>query len=109
MGERLVGKASTNYFAGKLVEPTERPELACSLLEREWLYEEYERRSRRTVDRERVRYWRTFSAFVMLTIALAGVDRFRQGETDDVRSAWFQYVVPGLVEDALAIVRGDRT
>lgn len=41
--------------------------------------------------------------------ALAGVDRFRRGETDDVRSAWFQYVVPGLVEDAIAIVRGDRT
>lgn len=45
----------------------------------------------------------------MQTIALAGVDRFRRGETDDVRSAWFQYVVPGLVEDAIATVRGDRT
>jgi aminoglycoside phosphotransferase (APT) family kinase protein len=103
-----LGYASTDYFAGKLVEPTERPELACSLVEREWLYDEYERRSGRTVDRERVRYWRAFSAFVMMTIALAGADRFRRGETDDVRSAWFQYVVPGLVEDALAIVREDR-
>lgn len=103
-----LGYASTNYFAGKLIDPIERPELACSLLEREWFYDEYERRSGRRVDRERVRYWRAFSAFVMMTIGLAGVDRFRRGETDDVRSAWFQYVVPGLIEDVLAIVREDR-
>jgi aminoglycoside phosphotransferase (APT) family kinase protein len=104
-----LGYASLQYFAGKLIEPTERPELACSLLEREYLYDEYERRSGRTVDRERVRYWRAFSAFVMMTIGLSGVDQFRQGNTDDVRSAWFQYIVPGLVEDMLAIVREDRT
>jgi aminoglycoside phosphotransferase (APT) family kinase protein len=100
--------ASLQYFAGKLLRPTERPELACSLLERDWFYEEYERRSGRTVDRERLRYWRAFAAFVMMTIGLSGVDRFRAGETDDVRSAWFQYIVPGLIEDQLAIVREDR-
>ena len=104
-----LGYASLQYFAGKLIEPTERPELACSLLEREYLYDEYERRSGRAVDRERVRYWRAFSAFVMMTIGLSGVHQFRQGNTDDVRSAWFQYIVPGLVEDMLAIVREDRT
>ncbi|WP_254538250.1 phosphotransferase family protein [Halomarina litorea] len=103
-----LGYASTYYFAGKLVDPIERPELACSLLDREWFYDEYERRSGRTVDRERVRYWRAFSAFVMMTIGLSGVDRFRSGETDDVRAAWFQYIVPGLVEDMLGVVREDR-
>ena len=103
-----LGYASTYYFAGKLIEPIERSELACSLLDREWFYDEYERRSGRVVDRERVRYWRAFSAFVMMTIGLAGVHRFRTGETDDVRAAWFQYIVPGLVEDMLAIVREDR-
>jgi aminoglycoside phosphotransferase (APT) family kinase protein len=103
-----LGYASLRYFAGKLVEPTERPELACGLLDREWFYEEYERRSGRPVDRERLRYWRAFAAFVMMTIGLSGVDRYRRGETDDVRSAWFQYIVPGLVEDMLAIVREDR-
>jgi hypothetical protein len=45
----------------------------------------------------------------MMTIGLSGVHQFRQGDTDDVRSAWFQYIVPGLVEDMLAIVREDRT
>jgi len=100
--------ASLRYFAGKLVAPTERPDLACGLAEREWLYDAYERRSGRTVDRERLRYWRAFAAFVMMTIGLAGVDRYRRGETDDVRSAWFQYIVPGLIEDQLAIVREDR-
>lgn len=104
-----LGYASTNYFAGKLIEPIERPELACSLLEREWFYDEYEQRTGRTVDRERVRYWRAFSAFVMLTIGLDGVRRFEEGVTDDVRSAWFQYIVPGLLEDILAIVSEDRT
>ena len=36
-----LGYASLHYFAGKLIEPTDRPELACSLLEREYLYDEY--------------------------------------------------------------------
>lgn len=104
-----LGYASLHYFAGKLVEQTERPDLACSLVDREWFYEEYERRSGRRVDRERLRYWRAFAAFVMMTIGLSGVHRFRTGETEDVRAAWFQYIVPGLVEDMLAIVRADRT
>lgn len=104
-----LGYASTNYFAGKLITPTERPELACSLMERDWFYEEYSRRTGREVDRDRVRYWRAFSSFVMMSISLAGVDRFRKDEADDVRSAWFQYTVPGLVEDTLEIVREDRT
>jgi len=103
-----LGYASMRYFAGKLVTPIERPELACSLLEREWFYDEYERRTGREVDRERVRYWQAFSAFVMMTISLSGVNRFREGEANDVRSAWFQYTVPGLIEDQLAIVREDR-
>jgi aminoglycoside phosphotransferase (APT) family kinase protein len=104
-----LGYASTKYFAGKLINPIERPELACSLLERDWFYEEYERRTGREVDPERVRYWQAFSAFVMMTIGLAGVNRYHEGQTDDVRSAWFQYIVPGLIEDQLAIVREDRT
>jgi aminoglycoside phosphotransferase (APT) family kinase protein len=104
-----LGYASTRYFAGKLVSPIERPELACSLLEREWFYDEYERLTGRAVDRERVRYWQAFAAFIMLTISLAGVDRYRRDEADDVRSAWLQYTVPGLTEDILAIVREDRT
>lgn len=103
-----LGYASTRYFAGKLINPIERPELACSLLERDWLYDEYEDRTGRTVDRERVRYWRAFSAFVMMTIGLAGVQRYDSGKTDDVRSAWFQYIVPGLIEDILDLIRDDR-
>ncbi|WP_245800686.1 phosphotransferase [Natrinema saccharevitans] len=90
-----LGYASTRYFAGKLVEPIERPELACSLLEREWFYDEYERRTGRTVDRERVRYWQAFSAFVMLTICCWGASQYETGSSDDVRNAWFQYPVPG--------------
>lgn len=103
-----LGYASTNYFAGKLLEPIERPELACSLLEREWFYEEYERLTGRTVDRERIRYWRAFSAFVMLTIGLNWVHRYSTGASDDVRSAWSQYLIPGLSEDILAIIRKER-
>ena len=103
-----LGYASTLYFAGKLINPIERPELACSLLERDWFYDEYEKRTGRDVDRERVRYWRAFSAFVMMTIGLAGVHRYDAGKTDDVRSAWFQYIVPGLIEDTLDIIREER-
>lgn len=104
-----LGYASTKYFAGKLITPIERPELACSLMDRDWFYDEYSRRTGRAVDRDRVRYWRAFSSFVMMTISLSGVDRFRSGAAEDVRSAWFQYTVPGLVEDMVAIVREDRT
>jgi len=103
-----LGYASTKYYAGKLVEPIERPELACALLEREWFYDEYEKRTGREVDRERVRYWQAFSAFNMLTIAMAGVFMYNEGETSDVRNAWYQYVLPGLIEDILDAVRSDR-
>jgi len=103
-----LGYASVPYFAGKLLEPIERPELACSLVEREWFYDEYEQRTGRPVDRDRVRYWQAFSAFVMLAMGLDGVDRFLHGPGTDVRSAWFQYIVPGLVEDILDVVRTYR-
>jgi aminoglycoside phosphotransferase (APT) family kinase protein len=101
--------ATTRYFAGKLHQPIERPELACSLFERDWYYDEYERRSGRPVDRERFRYWRGFVAFRMLTMGLDGAARFRdQGGSGDVRSGWIQYIVPGLIEDMLDIIREDR-
>lgn len=103
-----LGYASAKYYAGKLVEPIERPELACALLEREWFYEEYEKRTGREVDRERVRYWQAFSAFNMLTIAMAGVFMYNEGHTSDVRNAWYQYVLPGLIEDIIDPVRADR-
>ncbi len=104
-----LGYASTRYFAGKLITPIERPELACSLLERDWFYEAYERRTGREVDRDRVRYWRAFSAFVMMTISLSGLDQFAAGETGDARGAWWQYTVPGLIEDQVDLIRADRT
>lgn len=103
-----LGYASAKYYAGKLVEPIERPELACALLERDWFYDEYEKRTGREVDRDRLEYWQAFSAFNMLTIATAGVFMYDLGETSDVRNAWYQYVVPGLIEDILDIVRDDR-
>lgn len=104
-----LGYASTRYFAGKLVEPIERPELASALVDREWFYDEYERRTGRTVDRDRVRYWQAFSTFTMLTRGVAGAYRYHTGESTDVRSAWFQYIVPGQIEDLLATITDDRT
>jgi aminoglycoside phosphotransferase (APT) family kinase protein len=104
-----LGYAATRYFSGKLITAIERPELASALLPREWFYEAYERRTGRSVDRERVRYWRAFAAFTMMTISLSRLHEFETGRADDVRSAWLQYTVPGLIEDQLAIVREDRT
>ncbi len=104
-----LGYASTRYFAGKLIEPIERPELACSLLERDWFYDEYEKRTGRTVDRERVRYWQAFSAFTMMTRGVAGAYRYDTKENDDVRNAWFQYIIPGHIEDILELIGEDRT
>jgi len=103
-----LGYASTNYFAGKLVEPIERPELACSLLEREWFYDEYEKRADREVERERVHYWRVFSALRMMMGGIGGAHRFDTGDSDDVRSAWFQYIVPTHIEDLLDLIHDDR-
>lgn len=103
-----LGYASTRYFAGKLIEPIERPELAGALLNREWFYDEYERRTGRTVDRERVRYWRAFSAFTMMTRGVAGAYRYHNGDSDDVRNAWFQYIIPGHIEDLLETIAPDR-
>lgn len=103
-----LGYASTRYFAGKLIDPIERPELASALVDREWFYDEYENRTGRTVDRDRVRYWQAFSTFTMMTRGVAGAHRYHTGGSDDVRSAWFQYIVPGQIEDLLTTITGDR-
>lgn len=100
--------SSLQYFAGKLVNPIERPNLACAVLDREWYYDEYEKRTGRTVDRERLRYWRVYGAFRMMNGGVGGAYRFHTGESDDVRSAWFQYIVPGLIEDMLDLIEEDR-
>jgi len=104
-----LGYASTRYFSGKLIEPTERPELASALVEREWFYDEYENRTGRRVDRDRVRYWQALSAFTMMTRGVAGAHRYQAEEANGVRSAWFQYIVPGHIEDLLAAIEDDRT
>lgn len=98
-----LGYSSMPYFAGKLVdEPTN---LVCSLLNEEWYFDRYEELTDRPVDRQAVKYWRAFSAFIMISILLTGVDRFESGESDDVRQMWLQYPVPGLLEDLLHEIR----
>ncbi|WP_226482712.1 phosphotransferase family protein [Natrinema amylolyticum] len=104
-----VAYSSLRYFAGKLVEPTERPNLAGAVVDREWFYDEYEKRTGRTIDPDRLRYWRVFGAFRMMNSGIGGAYRFHTGESDDVRSAWFQYIVPGLIEDMLDLIEADRT
>lgn len=98
-----LGYSSMPYLAGKLIDqPTE---LACAVVERQWYYDRYEELTGRTVDRYAVEYWQAFSIFVMIAILLTGVDRYKHGESDDVRQVWLQYPVPGLLEDLLAILR----
>jgi len=103
-----LGYASTRYFAGKLHKPIERPELACALLERDWFYDEYEARAGRTVDSERIMYWRAIGAFAMLAMAMNRASKFESEETETVESAWLQYIFPGLIEDILDIFRAER-
>lgn len=100
---------SLKYFAGKLVDPIERPNLAGSVADREWFYDEYENRTGRTIDPDRLRYWRVFGAFRMMNSGVNGAYRYHTGESDDVRTAWFQYIVPGLIEDMLDLIEADRT
>lgn len=98
-----LGYSSMPYLAGKLIdEPTD---LVCALLEQEWYFERYEELTGRPIDRYAVDYWQAFAIFIMITILLTGVDRYRRGESDDVRQVWLQYPVPGLLEDLLGILR----
>jgi len=103
-----VGFTSSQYFAGKLIEPIERPDLVCALLDREWFYDEYEARTGIKVDMHRVRYWRAWGAFTTALIFLAGAEKYQDGRSDDVRSVWFQYPVPGLLEEVAEIIADDR-
>jgi aminoglycoside phosphotransferase (APT) family kinase protein len=104
-----IGYASMDYYAGKLVNETERPELACSLLERDWFYDEYEERTGRTVTLERVKFWRVLSIFLVITMCIGGMRRYHEERSDDVRNVWFQYMLPGLRESLLGHIRDDRT
>lgn len=103
-----VGFSSSQYFAGKLIEPIERAELVCALLDRKWFYDEYEKRTGIAVDLDRVRYWRAWGAFTTALIFLAGANQYKEGQSEDVRSAWFQYPVPGLLEEVAEIIKSER-
>ncbi|WP_336133608.1 phosphotransferase family protein [Natronomonas amylolytica] len=104
-----IGYASMDYYAGKLINEPERPELACSLLERDWFYDEYEKRTGRTVTQERVKFWRVLSIFLVITMCIGGMHRYHEAQSDDVRNVWFQYMLPGLRESLLDQIRDDRT
>lgn len=97
-----LGYSSLRYIAGKFLDS--RPELACSLLERDWYYDRYEEVSGRDVDRDRVEYWRIFSIVMAITIIYTGLNRYESGETDDVRQLWPQYGMPDLLEDLLDLL-----
>jgi len=101
--------ASMDYYGGKLVDDPERPELACALVERDWFYQQYAERTGRTVDPERVRFWRVLSVFLVLTMCLGGMRRYHEDRSDDVRNVWFQYMLPGLLESLHDHIRADRT
>lgn len=101
--------ASLDYYGGKLVEDPERPELACALVDREWLYDQYESRTGRAVDPDRIRFWRVLSIVLVVAMCMGGMERYREGESSDVRNVWFQYMLPGLLESLLDHVRDDRT
>lgn len=101
--------ASTDYYGGKLVDEPERPELACALVERDWFYEQYAERTGRTVDPERIRFWRVLSVFLVLTMCLGGMRRYHENRSEDVRNVWFQYMLPGLLESLHDHIREDRT
>jgi aminoglycoside phosphotransferase (APT) family kinase protein len=104
-----LGYASMNYYTGKLIDPIERPELACALVEREWMYDRYEVITGRTVERDRVRYWRAFSIFMVYTIFMSGTHDYKEEQSNDVRAVWWQFTLPGLLEDLLDIIQPDRT
>lgn len=100
-----LGWASAKVFGGKYMHPLERPELACALVEREWLYDRYEERTGRRVDRDRVRYWRVLSVFLVTVGSLARATWYQNRESDDVRYVLPQYGIPSQIEDLLALVR----
>lgn len=96
-----LGWASARVFAGKYLHPPERPELACALVERDWLYDQYEAMTGRTVDRDRVRYWRVLSLFLIIVGSLARARWYQESESDDVRYVLPQFAIPAHLEDLM--------
>jgi aminoglycoside phosphotransferase (APT) family kinase protein len=101
--------ASLDYYGGKLIDPTERPELACALLERDWFYEQYAERTGRDIDDDRIRFWRVVSVFLVITMCMGGIRRYHEDRSGDVRNVWFQYMLPGLLESLCELIEEDRT
>ena len=100
-----LGHATNPLLAGDVLEPVDRPELACCLAEREWLYEAYERRTGRTVAESRVRYWRAFSTLITL-VGILRLSRWYE-EVDDPDLEWLvaQYGKPRHEQHLLETIR----
>jgi len=43
----------------------------------------------------------------MMNGGVGGARRFHADDSDDVRDAWFQHIVPGLIEDMLDLIEED--
>lgn len=89
-----LGYLSLEYLAGAFVQPGSL--LASATAERSWIYDEYERRTGRSVELEVVRTYSVLGALMLVAILCTGLRMHGEGETDDIRMAWNRYAVPGL-------------
>lgn len=102
-----LGHATNPLLTGDVLDPVARPELACCLAEREWLYETYERLTGRTVSKSRIRYWRTFATLLGL-VGILRLSRWYESHADP-ELVWLlaQYGKPRHEQFLLEAIRAD--
>ena len=78
---------------------------AGAMLPPEEFFSAYARASGRTVDPERMAFYRVLAVVKMIAIMLTGIRAFRDGRTSDLRMAIFDHQLPFLIA-LLALARG---
>lgn len=103
-----LGHATNPLLAGDVLDPVDRPELACCLAEREWFYETYGQLTGRTVSKSRVRYWRAFATLLGL-VGILRLSRWYEHRADpELEWLFAQYGKPRYEQFLLEAIRADQ-
>ena len=93
---------SIPYLSGKFFTPGS--DMTGGLLPRDWLLDEYERRTGRRASDADFLFWRVLATLTLLLVVSKGVSDFEAGTLTSIRNAWARFSEPVLHEDILNLL-----
>ena len=98
-----LGYISLKYVAGKHLYS--KTNLLSGVCDREWFFDEYQRLTGDSVDRESVDWWSVLTLAALIVMSMIGFHAFSVGATTDIRRIWSRWAMPGLRQEMTQIAK----